>query len=48
MQSKVALATLLKDYKFTVNPKTKEPLEISPTFLGFTSKQPIWLDIEKI
>lgn len=47
MQAKVGLTTLLKDYKFTVNPRTKEPLTMDVNAMFFTAEGGIWLNIEK-
>ncbi|XP_063930107.1 probable cytochrome P450 6a14 [Zophobas morio] len=48
MQSKVGLITLLKNYKFTVNKKTMEPLKIKPTSGVITAEGEIWLSAEKV
>jgi cytochrome P450 family 6 len=48
MLSKVALTVFLKNYKVTVNEKTKEPLELLPNTFILAVKGDIWLDVEKI
>ncbi|XP_063929823.1 probable cytochrome P450 6a23 [Zophobas morio] len=48
MQSKVGLTALLKNYKFTVNKKTMEPLKINPTGGILSAEGDVWLSAEKI
>ncbi|KAF5285724.1 hypothetical protein FQR65_LT02252 [Abscondita terminalis] len=48
METKVGLITLLKDYKFSLNTKTKEPLVWDRFSFILTSETPIWLNINKI
>jgi cytochrome P450 family 6 len=48
MQSKVGIASLLKEYKFTVSKKTMEPLKFKPRSLTPAAEGEIWLDAEKI
>ncbi|EFA02825.1 cytochrome P450 6a2 [Tribolium castaneum] len=48
MQSKVGLTALLKDYRVTLNKKTKVPLEMSKNSFIIAAEGGIWLDIEKI
>jgi cytochrome P450 family 6 len=48
MQSKVGIASLLKQYKFTVSKKTMEPLKFKPRSLTPAAEGEIWLDAEKI
>ncbi|GJQ73208.1 Cyp6a9 [Trypoxylus dichotomus] len=47
MQMKIALAVLLVDYEFTLNLKTKLPLEIDFGFI-LTPKGGIWLDAKTL
>jgi cytochrome P450 family 6 len=48
VETKVVLTALLKNYKVTVNEKTKEPLELLPNTFILAVKGDIWLDVEKI
>jgi cytochrome P450 family 6 len=48
MQSKVGIASLLKQYKFTVSKKTMEPLKFKARSLTPAAEGEIWLDAEKI
>jgi cytochrome P450 family 6 len=48
MQSKMGLSSLLKNYKFTVNKKTIEPLKMKVKSFIPTAEGEIWLDAEKI
>jgi cytochrome P450 family 6 len=48
MQTKVGLTTLLRNFKFTVNEKTKEPLKMNPASLVLSAQGEIWLDAHKI
>lgn len=48
MQGKVGLAVLLKNYKFTLNSKTKEPLEMNPKSITMSTIGGIWLDVHKV
>ncbi|KAF2897255.1 hypothetical protein ILUMI_08920 [Ignelater luminosus] len=48
MQAKVGLAFLLKHFKFSVNKKTNVPLIMDPFTLILSTKDGIWLDVEKI
>ncbi|KAF2878723.1 hypothetical protein ILUMI_27439 [Ignelater luminosus] len=49
LQTKMGLAVLLKNYRFTLNEKTKLPLKMDPfsTFVSNTEED-IWLNVEKI
>ena len=47
MQSKVGLTTLLKNYKFTVNKKTLEPLKMKVTSVVLAAEGEVWLNAEK-
>ncbi|RZB39764.1 p450 domain containing protein [Asbolus verrucosus] len=48
MQSKVGLTALLRKYKFTVNNKTKEPLNMKVRSLVLAVEGEIWLDAHEI
>ncbi|KAI7815421.1 cytochrome p450 [Rhyzopertha dominica] len=48
MQTKVGLATLLKDYKFLLNSKTISPLVMDRHGLVLSAKGGIWLNAAKI
>ncbi|RZB40991.1 p450 domain containing protein, partial [Asbolus verrucosus] len=48
MQSKVGLTALLRQYKFTVNNKTKEPLKMKVNSFVLAAEGEIWLDAYKI
>ncbi|KAF5281175.1 hypothetical protein FQR65_LT14843 [Abscondita terminalis] len=48
MQVKLAVASLLLNYEFSLNPKTKVPLVIEPRALQTSVKGGIWLDLKKI
>ncbi|XP_044260375.1 cytochrome P450 6A1-like [Tribolium madens] len=48
MQSKVGLTSLLKNYRFTVNEKTKEPLKMQVRSLILAAEGEIWLDAHKL
>lgn len=44
MQTKVGLAYILKNFKFTLNEQTKTPLEIDPLQFILTAKNTIYLN----
>jgi cytochrome P450 family 6 len=48
MQSKVGLTALLKNYRISLNKKTKVPLVISKNSFITAVEGSIWLDVEKI
>lgn len=48
MEIKTALVTVLRDYKFTVNPRTHVPVQPSPISLMYDAIGGLWLDCEKI
>ncbi|XP_044261647.1 probable cytochrome P450 6a23 [Tribolium madens] len=48
MQTKVGLATLLKNYKFTVGKKTQEPLKWKVASFVLAAEGEVWLDAEKL
>ncbi|KAF2902944.1 hypothetical protein ILUMI_03244 [Ignelater luminosus] len=48
MQAKVGLAVLLQNYAFTLNNKTKTPLEMNPNGLVMSVLGDIWLDVKKV
>ncbi|KAF2889517.1 hypothetical protein ILUMI_16656, partial [Ignelater luminosus] len=48
MQTKVALAILLKNYKFTLNSKTETPLAFDIKSIILSVKGGVWLNAEKL
>ncbi|XP_017885068.1 cytochrome P450 3A19-like, partial [Ceratina calcarata] len=48
LQMKACLATLLKDYKIELSPKTKLPLKISPIFFISLPIGGMWVNISKL
>nr|AGI03845.1 cytochrome P450 6BQ9 [Tribolium castaneum] len=48
MQSKVGLATILKNYKIKLNNKTEFPIKVDPKNFITTAKGGVWLDVEKL
>lgn len=48
MESKIALATVLRNFRVKLNPKTQVPAEIDPMSFVTTFKGGVWLDIEKL
>lgn len=48
MQTKVGLTSLLKNYKFSVNSKTQEPLKMKPLSLVLAAVGEIWLNAERV
>nr|AKZ17689.1 cytochrome P450 monooxygenase CYP6BK19 [Tenebrio molitor] len=48
MQSKVGLASLLRNHNFTVNKKTMEPLKMKPNSFIFAVEGEIWLNAQKV
>ncbi|EFA12632.1 cytochrome P450 6a2 [Tribolium castaneum] len=48
MQTKVGLATLLKNYKFKVGERTQEPLKFKVASFVLAAEGEIWLDAEKL
>lgn len=48
MQAKVGLASLLRNFKFTVDSKTKEPLQMRAGSLVLAAEGEIWLKAEKL
>jgi len=48
MQTKVGLSILLKNYKFSINKKTVQPIFMDPYSFILTSKTGIFLDAEKL
>lgn len=48
-QTKVALMKLLKNYRFSVHPKTPEGLVMDPNCLvEMTVKDHLWVEVERI
>lgn len=48
LEFKLALATILKNFRVKLNPRTPSPLKISPTSLVHTPEGGMWLDLERI
>ncbi|RZC05031.1 p450 domain containing protein [Asbolus verrucosus] len=48
MQSKVGLTSLLKNFRFTVNSRTTEPLKMKHNSIVLAAKGEIWLDAQKM
>lgn len=48
MQSKVGLAVLLKNFEFSVNAKTRNPLKLNPKSFITHAEGEIWLNARKI
>ncbi|KAF2897837.1 hypothetical protein ILUMI_08338 [Ignelater luminosus] len=48
MQTKVGLTVLLKNYKFTLNPRTASPLTLEPGSFVLAASTGVWLNAEKI
>ncbi|KAK4878620.1 hypothetical protein RN001_011126 [Aquatica leii] len=48
LQMKIALSTLLKNYKFSVNEQTQLPLKMNPRSFILSPMGSIWLDVESI
>lgn len=47
LQTKIGLTSVLKDFKVSLNEKTRLPLKMDPTSPVTTAKGGIWLNIEK-
>lgn len=48
LQSKVGVVILLQNYKYSVNPRTEEPLKMKISSNMLTPDGEIWLDVEEI
>ncbi|EFA05683.1 cytochrome P450 6a2 [Tribolium castaneum] len=48
MQSKVGLVSLLRNFKFTVNEKTQEPLKMKTNSLVLAVEGEIWLNVHRL
>lgn len=48
MQTKIGLATVLKNFRVTFNSKTKVPFEMDPNSLVPSVKGKLWLNLEKL
>lgn len=48
MQTKVGLASILRNFKFTVSPKTEEPLQMKANSIVLAAVGEIWLEAEKL
>lgn len=47
-QTKVGLVALLRDYKFSVNPRTLDPLKMAVNSFILNAEGGIWLDSQKL
>ncbi|KAF5307417.1 hypothetical protein FQR65_LT06931 [Abscondita terminalis] len=48
MQTKIAMAVLIKDYIYTLNKKTPIPLVFNPKLLLLNIEEGVWLNVKKI
>lgn len=48
IQTKVGLAVLLKNFKFSLSPKTKVPLKFDPQSFPLSSLGGVWLNVEPV
>ncbi|KAF2904570.1 hypothetical protein ILUMI_01617 [Ignelater luminosus] len=48
LQAKVALVALLRNYKFTLNSRTKSPLLLDPRTFTLAVEGSVWLECEKL
>lgn len=48
MQTKVGLATILRNFRVKLNAKTKTPLEMDLKSFIPTAKGGMWLDLERL
>ncbi|KAF2904071.1 hypothetical protein ILUMI_02105 [Ignelater luminosus] len=48
MQTKVALVILIKNYKFSLNSKTRHPLKLDPQAVVTSPLGGVWLNVEKV
>lgn len=48
LETKIGLVTMLSNYKFKVNPKTQEPIQLDPKVFITSAQGGIWLDSEAI
>lgn len=48
MQSRLGLASAIRNFSFTVSPKTDIPLKIDPVSMGWSPKNNIYLNVEVI
>ncbi|KAF5307418.1 hypothetical protein FQR65_LT06932 [Abscondita terminalis] len=48
METKIALAALIKDYTYTLSKKTPVPLKFNPKMLLLNVEEGVWLNVEKI
>lgn len=48
MQTKVGLATILRNFRVKLNPRTEVPLKMDPDLFVPCVKNGIWLNLEKI
>lgn len=47
LQIKIGLVLLLRQYRFRVNAKTKEPIKINPKSPLVVPKNKIWIDLQR-
>lgn len=48
LQTRLGLATLLKNFKFTLNDKTIHPIRFDPKNMTMTPLGGIWLNTERV
>lgn len=48
LQSKVGLATVLRNFRVTLSPKTKVPIEMEPNSVVPAIKGGLWLNLERL
>ncbi|KAJ8949547.1 hypothetical protein NQ314_008176 [Rhamnusium bicolor] len=48
MQTKIALTSILRKFKVTLNEKTKVPLKLDPKFALISAEGGLWLNFEKL
>lgn len=48
MQSKAAVASVVKNFRLSVNKKTQFPLEIEPTTFLNAKKGGLWVDFTRV
>ncbi|KAF7264369.1 hypothetical protein GWI33_023362, partial [Rhynchophorus ferrugineus] len=48
LQTKVGLISLIRKYNFTLNEKTKIPLEMAPSEIVMALKDDVWVNVRRI
>lgn len=48
IQTRVGLAVLLKNFKFTLNPKTTVPLKFDPQSFTLSPLGGVWLNVQPV